>query len=46
MFDRLEQIEARYEELTKALADPGVFADSAKYQKTAKAHAELAPVVE
>src|SRR5438552_18282464 len=46
MFDRLEQIEARYEELTKALADPAVFGDSAKYQKTAKAHSELAPLVE
>ena len=45
MYDRLEHIEARYEELTRALADPGVFADSAKYQKTAKAHSELAPIV-
>ncbi|MGZ4822848.1 MAG: peptide chain release factor 1 [Terriglobales bacterium] len=46
MYDRLEHIEARYEELTRALADPGVFADSAKYQKTAKAHSDLAPIVE
>jgi peptide chain release factor 1 len=46
MYDRLEHIEARYEELTRALADPGVFADSGKYQKTAKAHSELAPLVE
>ncbi|HLY92553.1 MAG TPA: peptide chain release factor 1 [Candidatus Angelobacter sp.] len=46
MFERLEQIEARYDELTQALASPEVINDSAKYQKTAKAHSELVPVVE
>ncbi len=46
MFDRLAQIEAKYEELTQALVSPEVMSDSGKYQKTAKAHSELAPVVE
>jgi peptide chain release factor 1 len=46
MFDRLEQIETRYEELTQALASPEIMNDSGKYQKTAKAHSELVPVVE
>jgi peptide chain release factor 1 len=46
MFERLDQIEARYEELTQALASPEVINDSAKYQKTAKAHSEIAPIVE
>jgi peptide chain release factor 1 len=46
MFERLDQIEARYEELTSALASPDIVNDSAKYQKTAKAHSEVAPVVE
>jgi peptide chain release factor 1 len=46
MFDRLDQLEARYEELTRALASPEIISDSAKYQKTAKAHSEIAPVVE
>src|ERR1700744_3185932 len=46
MFERLEQIEARYEELTNALASPEITNDSARYQKTAKAHSEIAPVVE
>jgi peptide chain release factor 1 len=46
MFERLDQIEARYEELTQALASPEIISDSAKYQKTAKAHSEIAPVVE
>jgi len=46
MFERLDQIEARYEELTNALATLEIIQDSAKYQKTAKAHSEIAPVVE
>ncbi|HKN35758.1 MAG TPA: peptide chain release factor 1 [Terriglobales bacterium] len=46
MFERLDQIEARYEELTHALASPEIMNDSAKYQKTAKAHSEITPVVE
>ena len=46
MFERLAQIESRYEELTNALASPEVIGDSSKYQKTAKAHSEITPVVE
>jgi peptide chain release factor 1 len=46
MFERLDQLEARYEELTQALASPEVINDSAKYQKTAKAHSELTDIVE
>src|SRR5208283_789836 len=46
MFERLEQIELKYEELNKALASPDIVSDSARYQKTAKAHSEIAPIVE
>jgi peptide chain release factor 1 len=46
MFERLDQIEARYEELTQALASPETMNDSSKYQKTAKAHSEIAPIAE
>lgn len=46
MFERLDQIEARYDDLTRALASPEVIHDSAKYQKTAKAHSEIAQVTE
>ena len=46
MFERLDQIEAKYEELTRALASPEVISDSSKYQKTAKAHSEVAEIVE
>src|SRR5450432_692911 len=46
MFDRLDQIEARYEELTQALSSPDIAGDSARYQKTAKAHSEVSSIVE
>jgi peptide chain release factor 1 len=46
MFERLNQIEARYEELTQALASPEITNDSSKYQKTAKAHSEIVLIVE
>jgi peptide chain release factor 1 len=46
MFDRLNQIEARYEELTQTLASPEIMNDSARYQKSAKAHSEIVLVVE
>ena len=46
MFNRLDQIEARYEELTQALASRDITSDSARYQKTAKAHSEIAETVE
>ena len=46
MFDRLEQTEARYEALGRQLADPEVLGDHEKYQKLAKQHRDLEPVVE
>ncbi|MGH9510614.1 MAG: peptide chain release factor 1 [Terriglobales bacterium] len=46
MFERLDQIETRYEGLNKLLASPETMNDSAKYQKAAKAHSEIAAIVE
>ncbi len=46
MYQRLEQIEAKYEELNRALSSPEVISDSTRYQKAARAHSEIAPVVE
>jgi peptide chain release factor 1 len=46
MFERLEQIEKKYQELNDALASPDIVHDSSRYQKTAKAHSEVAPIVE
>ncbi|MGC2583776.1 MAG: PCRF domain-containing protein, partial [Acidobacteriaceae bacterium] len=46
MFERLEQIEARYQNLGAQMADPEVLGDHAQYQKIAKQHRDLEPVVE
>ena len=46
MFERLDQTELKYEELNKALSSPDIVSDSARFQKTAKAHSELQPIVE
>jgi peptide chain release factor 1 len=46
MFDRLEQIEARYEELGQQLSDPALLSDQKKFQATAKQHRDLEPVVD
>ena len=46
LFEKLDQTEARYDELTRQLSSPEVQADSARFQKIARAHAELGQVVE
>ncbi|HET9696011.1 MAG TPA: PCRF domain-containing protein, partial [Terriglobales bacterium] len=46
MFDKLDHLETKYKELTDALSSPEVMADSSKYQKTAKAHAEISELYE
>src|SRR5579872_6703953 len=42
---RLEEIEARFEGLTRQMADPAVIGDNDLYRKTSKAQSELAEVV-
>ena len=46
MFEKLEEVEARYHELNARLADPELTENPQKYQKLAKEHAELKKVVE
>jgi peptide chain release factor 1 len=43
--DKLGEIEKKYDELTAQLGDAQVLADAARYQKAAKAHAEISEVV-
>ena len=45
MFERLEEIEQRYEELAEKLADPTVWSDQKEYQRLAKAHSDLTEFV-
>ncbi len=45
LFEKLDQIETRYDELTQQLASPEVSADSARLQRLARTHAELSEIV-
>ena len=45
LFEKLNHIESRYEELTQQLSSPEILSDSARYQKLAKTHAEMAEIV-
>jgi peptide chain release factor 1 len=46
MFDRLAQIETRYEELTNELSNPELLSNQAAYAKAAKQHRNLEEIVE
>ena len=46
MFEKLRQIEERYQELSRLLADPQVIRQPADYARHAKAHAELSQIVQ
>src|SRR3984893_4201727 len=45
LFEKLDNIESRYEELTQQLPSPDILGDSARYQRLAKTHAEMAQMV-
>ena len=45
MLEKLEQIEARYEELTRELSSPDVMSDQSAYVKAAKQHRNLGEIV-
>src|ERR1700680_4069458 len=46
LFEKLDQIETRYQELTDQLSSPEVLSDSSRYQKLARTHADLSAMVE
>jgi peptide chain release factor 1 len=45
MLEKLKEIETRYLEIEKSLADPAQIANQQNLQNLAKSHAELAPIV-
>ena len=45
MLEKLKEIETRFLEIEKGLADPAQIADQQNLQNLAKSHAELAPIV-
>ncbi len=46
MFDRLDQLEARYEDLGHQMSDPMLVKDQKKFQAVAKQHRDMEPTVE
>ena len=45
MLDKLSFIENKYEELSKKIIDPEVIANTSEWQKLAKEHADIEPIV-
>ncbi len=45
MFDKLEAVEKRYEELTKMISDPEVISNQSEWQKLMKEHAGMEEIV-
>lgn len=46
MFQKLDAVEKRYEELTKMISDPEVIANQSKWQKLMKEHSSISEIVE
>ena len=46
MFDRLAQMEARYDSLSRDMSDPDLVNDQKKFQAIAKEHRDMEPIVE
>ena len=45
MFDKLDAVEKRYDELTKLISDPDVISNQSEWQKAIKEHASIEEVV-
>jgi len=45
LYEKLKQVEARYDEMSEQLSSPEVLADSARIQKLAKNHSDLSEIV-
>ncbi len=46
MFDKLDQMEERYEDLGRQLGDPSLLSDQKKFQAVAKQHRDMEPTVD
>ena len=45
MFEKLETVEKRYDELTKMISDPEVISNHTEWQKLMKEHASIEEIV-
>ncbi len=46
MFDKLQSVEERYEQLNKLLSDPQIISKQSEFQKYSREHSEISPLVE
>ena len=46
MFQKLEAVEKKFEELTQKISDPNVIANQNEWREFMKEHAELEPIIE
>jgi peptide chain release factor 1 len=46
VWDKLEEVEARYDRLSADMSDPAIAVDPQRYQHTAKQHSDLTPLVD
>ncbi len=46
MFQKLEAVESRYEELTKLISDPEIISNNLEWQKYMKEHGQISDIVE
>ena len=45
MFENLEEIEIKYEDLTKKISDPEVISNQEEWRKMMKEHSDIEPIV-
>ena len=46
MFEKIEELAAKYEELGVMINDPDVIADNAKWRELMKEYSDITPIVE
>ena len=46
MFDKIQDLEVRFQELESLLSDPTVIANQPEFRKLSREHADLAPLIE
>lgn len=46
MFGRLEEMEQKYEEISKKLSDPQIVNNQTEFRKMMKEHSDMNPIVE